>query len=163
MQISLRSLQHCSTWWNTSWSCKTQWNSISNSSTSNTCSHIFSAGTILELRNTMDFRQQHIHQKRLKPLVTMERRFETVPSMTRDRPAPVVPQSLIVEVRRHTLYGKTAFGASAISEKRISCEASSKSVCSRCAKRRNSARHPQKNATCYSSLHSSTTRCSSLH
>ena len=93
----------------------------------------------------------------------MEGRFETVPSMTRDRRAPVVPQSLIVEVRRHTLYGKTAFGASAISEKRISCEASSKSVCSRCAKRSNSARLPPKNATCYSSLHSSSTRCSSLH
>ena len=64
---------------------------LQNSSTSNTCSHIYSAETIQELQNAMEFHQQNVHQKQVKTLVTMEGRFEHDPSMTRDRPETVVP------------------------------------------------------------------------
>ena len=50
-----------------SYSCKAQWNSIGNSSTSNTCNPIYIAGTILELQITMEFHQQLIHQHHLQP------------------------------------------------------------------------------------------------
>ena len=47
-------------------SCKAQWNSIGNSSTSNTCNPIYSEGTILELQITMEFHRQLIHQHHLQ-------------------------------------------------------------------------------------------------
>ena len=50
-----------------SYSCKAQWNSIGNSSTSTTCNPIYSEGTILELQITMDFHRQLIHQHHLQP------------------------------------------------------------------------------------------------
>ena len=50
-----------------SYSCKAQWNSIGNSSTSNTCNPIYIEGTILELQITMQFHQQLIHQHHLQP------------------------------------------------------------------------------------------------
>ena len=50
-----------------SYSCKSQWNSICNSSTSTTCNPIYSEGTILELQITMEFHQQLIHQHHLQP------------------------------------------------------------------------------------------------
>ena len=49
-----------------SYSCKAQWNSIGNSSTSNTCNPIYSEGTILELQITMEFQRQLIHQHHLQ-------------------------------------------------------------------------------------------------
>ena len=51
-----------------SYSCKAQWNSIGNSSTSNTCNPIYIEGTILELQITMQFHQQLIHQHHLHPI-----------------------------------------------------------------------------------------------
>ena len=49
-----------------SYSCKSQWNSSCNSSTSTTCNPIYSEGTILELQITMEFHQQLIHQHHLQ-------------------------------------------------------------------------------------------------
>ena len=49
-----------------SYSCKAQWNSIGNSSTSTTCNPIYIAGTILELQITMKFHRQLIHQHHLQ-------------------------------------------------------------------------------------------------
>ena len=77
-------------------SCKSQLNSIGNSSTSSTCIPIFYiAGTILELQITMEFCRPHMHEKQLKPHL----QCGTDPTMirawsdhTRDRLAPVAPQ-----------------------------------------------------------------------
>ena len=55
----------------------------------------------------MELHQQNLHQKQVKTLVTMEGRFEHDPSMTRDRPETVVPQSLTFQVRGHPLHRKT--------------------------------------------------------
>ena len=49
-----------------SYSCKAQWNSIGNSSTSTTCNAICIAGTILQLQITMEFYRQLIHQHHLQ-------------------------------------------------------------------------------------------------
>ena len=49
-----------------SYSCKAQWNSIGNSSTSTTCNAICIAGTILQLQITMEFHRQLIHQHHLQ-------------------------------------------------------------------------------------------------
>ena len=48
-------------------SCKSQWNSFGNSSTSTTCNPIYNAGTILQLQITMEFCRPHMHEKQLKP------------------------------------------------------------------------------------------------
>ena len=50
-----------------SYSCKAEWNSIGNSSTSNTCNNIYIARTILQLQITMEFHRQLIHQHHLQP------------------------------------------------------------------------------------------------
>ena len=50
-----------------SYSCKSQWNSIGNSSTSTTCNPIYIAGTILQLQITMEFCRPHMHEKQLQP------------------------------------------------------------------------------------------------
>ena len=50
-----------------SYSCKSQWNSIDNSSSSTTCNPIYIAGTILQLQITMEFCRPHMHEKQLKP------------------------------------------------------------------------------------------------
>ena len=49
-----------------SYSCKAQWNSIGNSSTSTTCNPIYIAGTILQLQSAMEFHRQLIHQQHLQ-------------------------------------------------------------------------------------------------
>ena len=49
-----------------SYSCKAQWNSIGNSSTSTTCNAICIAGTILHFQITMEFHRQLIHQHHLQ-------------------------------------------------------------------------------------------------
>ena len=78
-----------------SYSCKSQWNSIGNSSTSTTCNPIYIAGTILQLQITMEFCRPHMHEKQLKPHL----QCGTDPTMirprsdhTRDRLATVAPQ-----------------------------------------------------------------------
>ena len=78
-----------------SYSCKSQWNSICNSSTSTTCNPIYIAGTILQLQITMKFCRPHMHETQLKPHL----QCGTDPNMirawsdhTRDRLAPVAPQ-----------------------------------------------------------------------
>ena len=50
-----------------SYSCKAQWNSICNSSTSTTCNPIYSEGTILQLQITMEFHRPLIHMYHLQP------------------------------------------------------------------------------------------------
>ena len=50
-----------------SYSCKAQWKSIGNSSTSNTCNPIYIAGRILQLQITMEFCRPHMHEKHLTP------------------------------------------------------------------------------------------------
>ena len=50
-----------------SYSCKSQWNSIGNSSSSTTCNPIYIAGTILQLQITMEFCRPHMHVQQLKP------------------------------------------------------------------------------------------------
>ena len=50
-----------------SYSCKAEWNSIGNSSTSTTCNAICIAGTILQLQITMEFCRPHMHEKQVKP------------------------------------------------------------------------------------------------
>ena len=49
-----------------SYSCKSQWNSIDNSSSSTTCNPIYIAGTILQLQITMEFCRPHMHVQQLK-------------------------------------------------------------------------------------------------
>ena len=49
-----------------SYSCKSQWNSIGNSSTSTTCNPIYIAGTILQLQITMEFCRPHMDETQLK-------------------------------------------------------------------------------------------------
>ena len=51
-----------------SYCCKAEWNSIGNSSTSNTCNPIYIAGTILQLQITMEFHRQLIHQHHLQSI-----------------------------------------------------------------------------------------------
>ena len=85
-----------------SYSCKSQWNSIDNSSSSTTCNPIYIAGTILQLQITMEFCRPHMHEKQLTPHL----QCGTDPTMirgwsehirgwsdhTRDRLATVAPQ-----------------------------------------------------------------------
>ena len=48
-------------------SCKSQWNSIGNSSTSTTCNPIYIAGTTLQLQITMEFCRPQMHETQVKP------------------------------------------------------------------------------------------------
>ena len=76
-------------------SCKAQWNSIGNSSTSTTCNPIYIAGTILQLQITMEFCRPHMHETQLKPHLqcgTDPRMIRGWSDHTRDRLAPVAPQ-----------------------------------------------------------------------
>ena len=120
-----------------SYSCKSQWNSICNSSTSTTCNPIYIAGTILQLQITMEFCRPHMHEKQLKPHL----QCGTDPSMIRDRsehdPNMIRPHTRPSRTRRtaevdhrrswtHFVWKNIGFRASAISQKRISCETSFK-------------------------------------
>ena len=141
-----------------SYSCKAQWNSIGNSSTSNTCNPIYSEGTILELQITMEFHRQLIHQhhlqshlhcgndptvanhngipstaharKTLETPFTMRNRSDHDPRMIRPHTRPSrTRRTAEVDHRRsgtHFVWKNTGFRASAISQKRISCETSFK-------------------------------------
>ena len=115
-------------------SCKSQWNSIGNSSTSTTCNPIYNAGTILQLQITMEFCRPHMHEKQVKPHLqcgTDPRpirewsesmiRPHTRPSRTR-RTAEVDHRGSGTDF----VWKNIGFRASAISQKRISCETSFK-------------------------------------
>ena len=111
-----------------SYSCKSQWNAIGNSSTSTTCNPIYIAGTILQLQITMEFCRPHMHEKQ-SPF-TMRNRSEHDPTMIR----PHTRQSRncrTAEVDHRGsgtdfVWKNIGFRASAISQKRISCETSFK-------------------------------------
>ena len=141
-----------------SYSCKAQWNSIGNSSTSNTCNPIYIAGTILELQITMEFHRQLIHQHHLQshlhcgndPTVanhngilstaharntvetpfTMRNRSEHDPPMIRPDTRPSRNRRTAEVDHRGSgtdfVWKNIGFRASAISQKRISCETSFK-------------------------------------
>ena len=114
-------------------SCKPQCNSISNSSTSNTCNPIYNAGTILQLQITMEFCRPHMHEKQSTPHL----QCGTDPRMIRTYPRMIRPHTRPSRTRRtaevdhrgsgtHFVWKNIGFRASAISQKRISCETSSK-------------------------------------
>ena len=101
-------------------------NSIGNSSTSTTCNPIYIAGTILQLQITMEFCRPHMHEKHLKP------HFQcgTDPRMIRPHTRPSrTRRTAEVDHRRSGtdfVWKNTGFRASALSQKRISCETSFK-------------------------------------
>ena len=111
-----------------SYSCKSQWNSIDNSSSSTSCNPIYIAGTILQLQITMEFHRQliqqhhlqsHLHcgnnpavanhngilstihaRKRLDTPFTMRNRSEHDPSMIRTYPTMIRPHTRPSRTRR---------------------------------------------------------------
>ena len=101
-------------------------NSIGNSSTSTTCNPIYIAGTILQLQITMEFCRPHMHEKHLKPHL----QCGTDPRMIRPHTRPSrTRRTAEVDHRRSGtdfVWKNTGFRASAISQKRISCETSFK-------------------------------------
>ena len=112
-------------------------NSIGNSSTSTTCNPIYIAGTILQLQMTMEFCRPRMHEKHLKPHLqcgtdpTMVREWsDHGPRMIRPHTRPSrTRRTAEVDHRRsgtHFVWKNTGFRASAISQKRISCETSFK-------------------------------------
>ena len=141
-----------------SYSCKSQWNSVDNSSTGTTCNPIYIAGTILQLQITMEFHRQLIHQHHLQshlhcendPTVanhngilstaharktvetpfTMRNRSENDPRMIRPHTRPSRTRRTAEVDHRGSgtdfVWKNIGFRASAISQKRISCETSSK-------------------------------------
>ena len=108
-------------------------NSIGNSSTSTTCNPIYIAGTILQLQITMEFCRPHMHEKHLKPIYNAEPIREWSdhgPRMIRPHTRPSrTRRTAEVDHRRsgtHFVWKNTGLRASAISQKRISCETSFK-------------------------------------
>ena len=101
-------------------------NSIGNSSTSTTCNPIYITGTILQLQITMEFCRPHMHEKHLKPHL----QCGTDPTMIRPHTRPSrTRRTAEVDHRRSGtdfVWKNTGFRASAISQKRISCETSFK-------------------------------------
>ena len=67
-----------------SYSCKSQWNSIGNSSTSTTCNPIYIAGTILQLQITLEFLSNEHARKTVETPFTMRNRSEHDPNMIRE-------------------------------------------------------------------------------
>ena len=108
-------------------------NSIGNSSTSTTCNPIYNAGTILQLQITMEFCRPHMHEKQLKPHLqcgTDPRPIREYPRMIRPHTRPSrTRRTAEVDHRRSGtdfVWKNIGFRASAISQKRISCETSFK-------------------------------------
>ena len=112
-------------------------NSIGNSSTSTTCNPIYIAGTILQLQITMEFCRPRMHEKHLKPHLqcgidpTMIRTWsEHDPSMIRPHTRPSRNRRTAEVDHRGSgtdfVWKNIGFRASAISQKRISCETSFK-------------------------------------
>ena len=109
-----------------SYSCKSQWISIGNSSTSTTCNPIYIAGTILQLQITLEFCRPHMHEKQLKPHL----QCGTDPTMIRPDKRPSRNRRTAEVDHRGSgtdfVWKNIGFRASAISQKRISCETSFK-------------------------------------
>ena len=109
-----------------SYSCKSQWNSIGNSSTSTTCNPIYIAGTILQLQITMEFCRPHMHEKQVKPHL----QCGTDPNMIRPHTRPSRNRRTAEVDHRGSgtdfVWKNIGFRASAISQTRISCETSFK-------------------------------------
>ena len=109
-----------------SYSCKSQWNSIGNSSTSTTCNPVYIAGTILQLQITMEFCRPHMHEKQLKPHL----QCGTDPNMIRPHTRPSRNRRTAEVDHRGSgtdfVWKNIGFRASAISQTRISYETSFK-------------------------------------
>ena len=101
-----------------SYSCKSQWNSIGNSSTSTTCNPIYIAGTILQLQITKEFCRPHMHEKQLKPHL----QCGTDPSMIRPWSAHDPTTHETVSHPSHRRGRSSRFGDGLCMEKhRVSC------------------------------------------
>ena len=118
-----------------SYSCKSQWNSIDNSSSSTTCNPICIAGTILQLQITMEFCRPHMHEKQLNSHLqcgTDPRMIRTYPNMIRPHTRPSRNRRTAEVDHRGSgtdfVWKNIGFRASAISQKCISCETSSKTL-----------------------------------
>ena len=122
-----------------SYSCKSQWDSIGNSSTSTTCNPIYIAGTILQLQITMEFCRPHMHETQVKPHL----QCGTDPNWSAHDPNMIRPHTRPSRTRRTAevdhrgsgtdfVWKNIGFRASAISQKRISCETSFKNPTWRC-------------------------------
>ena len=120
-----------------SYSCKSQWNSIGNSSTSTTCNPIYIAGTILQLQITMEFCRPHMHEKQLTPHLQCGTDPNMIRTWSENDPRMIRPHTRPSRTRRTAevdhrgsgtdfVWKNIGFRASAISQKRISCETSSK-------------------------------------
>ena len=108
-------------------------NSIGNSSTSTTCNPIYIAGTILQLQITMEFCRPHMTKHSLNPIYNAEPirdRSDHDPSMIRPHTRPSRTRRTAEVDHRGSgtdfVWKNIGFRASAISQKRISCETSSK-------------------------------------
>ena len=101
-----------------SYSCKAQWNSIGNSSTSTTCNPIYIAGTILQLQITMEFWRPHMHEKQVKPHL----QCGTDPTMIRTWSAHDPTTHETVSQPSHRRGRSSRFGDGLCMEKhRVSC------------------------------------------
>ena len=120
-----------------SYSCKSQWNSIGNSSSSTTCDPIYIAGKILQMQITMEFCRPHTHEKQLKPHLQCGTDPRPIRDRSEDDPPMIRPHTRPSRTRRTAevdhrgsgtdfVWKNIGFRASAISQKRISCETSSK-------------------------------------
>ena len=107
-------------------------NSIGNSSTSTTCNPIYIAGTIPQLQITMEFCRPHMHETQVKPHL----QCGTDPNMIRPHTRPSRTRSTAEVDHRGSgtdfVWKNIGFRASAISQKRISCETSFKNPTWRC-------------------------------
>ena len=115
------------------YSCKSQWNSIGNSSTSATCNPICIAGTILQLQFTMEFCRPHIDETQLKPHLQCGTDPRPIRPWSDHDPTMIRPHTRPSRTRRTAevdhrgsgtdfVWKNIGFRASAISQKRISCE-----------------------------------------
>ena len=105
-----------------SYSCKSQWNSICNSSTSTTCNSIYIAGTILQLQITMEVCRPHMHEKQLKPHLQCGTDSERDPTMIRDRSDHDPTTHETVSQPSHRRGRSSRFGDGLCMEKhRVSC------------------------------------------
>ena len=108
-----------------SYSCKAQWNSIGNSSTSTTCNSIYIAGTILQLQITMEFCRPHMHEKQVKPHL----QCGTDPTMIRTWSAHDPTTHETVSQPSHRRGRSSRFGDGLCMEKhRVSCICSLKNA-----------------------------------
>ena len=112
-------------------------NSIGNSSTSTTCNPIYNAGTILQLQIAMELCRPHMHEKQLKPHLQCGTDPRMVREWSEHDPRMIRPHTRPSRNRRTAevdhrgsgtdfVWKNIGFRASAISQKRISCETSFK-------------------------------------